>query len=200
MLYYGALNLYYWALLYIPLGLCTVLGYTFPFITAVVAHFGCCGEHEVLSAAGWGCCLLGFVGVALVVDPWSGKHLNSDAAYGISLTCGSAVCWGLQIMLIRKTRSTAHWLQVEMVTAVVHSFLITPCAWLVQYAVLSTTNNRCCDNIVQLTMPRIYWAYCVAIGLVAFVGLGCSTRGFQIEQAPRGAMIMYLEIPFMYGT
>ena len=30
VLYYGALNLYYWAFEFIPLGMCTTIGYTFP--------------------------------------------------------------------------------------------------------------------------------------------------------------------------
>jgi len=36
------------------------------------------------------------------------------------------------------------------------------------------------------------------IGGFAFIGLGCYTRGFQLEEAPRGTIIMYLEIPFVY--
>jgi len=36
------------------------------------------------------------------------------------------------------------------------------------------------------------------IGLIAFIGLGCSTRGFQLEEGPRGAIIMYLEVPYVY--
>lgn len=36
------------------------------------------------------------------------------------------------------------------------------------------------------------------MGAMAFIGLGCYTRGFQLEEAPRGAIIMYLAIPFSY--
>ena len=51
-LFFTAMNFYYWALLYIPLGLATTLCYTFPLITAIFSHFGLCITAEKLSKFG----------------------------------------------------------------------------------------------------------------------------------------------------
>jgi len=39
---------------------------------------------------------------------------------------------------------------------------------------------------------------CILIGAVGFSGLACFTIGFQLEHAPRGCIVMYVEIPIMY--
>jgi drug/metabolite transporter (DMT)-like permease len=232
--------------MYIPLGLCTVLGYTFPIVTSVVSHFGWCSsssssssdgtpqQPEKLSAFGWACCFAGLAGIVLVVRPWREGGLGSDAVIGILLTTGSALCWAVQVIVIRNTRAEAHWLQVEMVTAVVHNFVMTPIAWAVQYVVLeltapeggtggargagrgggngsSNTSSSSSSSgpqsgatvrssIVNLDITTDAWLLCVGVGLLAFVGLGASTRGFQLEEAPRGAIIMYMEIPGVYAA
>lgn len=53
-------------------------------------------------------------------------------------------------------------------------------------------------KIVNVNIPLVLWGECILIGAVAFIGLGCYTRGFQLEEAPRGAIIMYLAIPYAY--
>ena len=231
VLYYGALNFYYWALMFIPIGMCTVLGYTFPLATAVISHAGCCGPRERLSAIGWTCSITAFAGILLVVAPWAppaavtaGNNTTASAAarnatnlsggggakvaadlndtrlntlWGVLLTTASALCWAVQVIFIRKTRAGVHWLQVEMVTACVHSFLITPLVWLVQFVVLTIAGQPTGGGVIfDAEASAGEWGLCLAVGAAAFIGLGCSTRGFQLEEAPRGAIIMYLEIPF----
>lgn len=53
-------------------------------------------------------------------------------------------------------------------------------------------------EVVNTHIQPFQWGECMLIGGFAFIGLGCSTRGFQLEEAARGAVIMYLEIPFVY--
>jgi len=52
ILYYGALNFYYWSLVYIPIGLATVIGFSFPIVIAVIYHWGCLTEPERLTRFG----------------------------------------------------------------------------------------------------------------------------------------------------
>ena len=104
--------------------------------------------------------------------------------------------------MIRNTRTSVHWLQVELFTAVTHSLVLTPLAFAGQYAVLILTGRAHDARTVIFDggVDASTWAVCVGVGVVAFVGLGCSTKGFQLEEAPRGAIVMYLEIPFMYAA
>merc|ERR1719412_1175237 len=85
-----------------------------------------------------------------------------------------------------------------MVTAVTHSFVLTPLAWVGQIIVRTIVDKPINHAVFNEDITPVQWAQCAGIGVVAFVGLGCSTRGFQLEEAPRGAIIMYLEIPFVY--
>lgn len=193
IVYYGATNLYYWALMYISLGLCTIISFTFPLLTATISHFGCCSEPEKLSKFGWMCTLIGFLGIFLVVS----SEMADSVIYGILLTFASACCWAVQLVLIRRTRAEAHWLQIEFLTACIHSLVLTPSVMFVQYLVDSYMKYNS-SKIINVYIKPLQWGDCLLIGAIAFIGLGFFTRGFQLEEAPRGAIIMYLEIPFIY--
>jgi len=47
-------------------------------------------------------------------------------------------------------------------------------------------------------IEQVKWVQFIAIGFLAYISLGFLTLGFQMEEAPRGAIIMYIEIPFNY--
>ena len=82
---------------------------------------------------------------------------------------------------------------MELFTAVTHSLVLTPLAFAGQYAVLSLAGRAHDARTVIFNggVDTSTWAWCVGIGVVAFIGLGCSTRGVQLEEAPRGAIVMY---------
>jgi len=195
VLYYGALNFYYWALLYIPIGLLTVIGYSFPLLIAVICHWGLISEPEKLSIFGWFCNISGFVGLGISV---SGEDLSGSSLQGIFLAVMSTICWAIQIIIIRRTRSSAHWLQIEFITGFVNSVVMTPGILLTQYVYVTVMKNRVDVELSLTQITPSQWARCIIIGCVGFLGLSCYTIGFQLEEAPRGAIVMYLELPLMY--
>jgi len=127
ILYYGNLNFFYWALMYIPFGMATVLDYTFPLFTAIVMHLGCCSEPEKLSKFAWLCTVIGFLGISVVLS----SHGSNNAA-GIILALLCSFCMTFQTVIIRRTRAGAHWLQIEFLTSFLHTLVLTPSVWLVQ--------------------------------------------------------------------
>jgi len=195
VLYYGALNFYYWALLYLPIGLLTVIGYSFPLVIAVISHWGLISDPEKLSKFGWLCTISGFVGIGLSV---SGEDLSGASVEGILLSVLSTLCWAAQIMIIRRTRSTAHWLQIEFITGFVNSVVMTPGILFTQYIYVTVMHNSVNVELSLVEMTSYQWARCIVIGCVGFLGLSCYTIGFQLEEAPRGAIVMYLGLPLMY--
>jgi len=192
VLFYGNLNFFYWALLYIPIGMATMIDYTFPLFTAILMHWGCCSKPEKLSKFAWLCTVIGFTGTFFV--------LSSDESYnaaGVILALLCSFCMTFETMIIRRTRAEAHWLQIEFLSSFLHTLILTPSVWLIQWIVYNIMHVS--DyKIVNVNLSAFLWGECILIGAIAFIGLACFTRGFQLEEAPRGAIIMYLAIPFSY--
>lgn len=46
-------------------------------------------------------------------------------------------------------------------------------------------------------MEPFQWGIGICIGTIVTIALCTITLGFQLEEAPRGAMIMYLEVPLI---
>jgi len=115
---------------------------------------------------------------------------------GIILAAVGMFCWAVQIVIIRRTRAEAHWLQIEFLTACLQ-LVLTPSVWLIQYVVV-TIEQKSTKEVVNLHIEPFQWGDSVLVGVFSLIGLGCCTRGFQLEEAPRGAILMYLEIPLIY--
>jgi len=185
-----------WAIMFISIGLTTIISYTFPLFTAVISHFGCCSEAEKLSTFSWMCTIIGFVGTFLVV---STEGENSNLVAGVILALVSSISWALNLIFIRRTREDAHWVQIEWVTAFYWVFVFTPLAWIMIYFYnIGINNHEGNRTMVNIYITPFQWFECVCLSFTALFAMGCLTLGFQLETAPRGAIMMYVEIPFVY--
>lgn len=190
-LYFSFLYSYCWSLMYISLGLATIIVYTFPLFTAIISHWGCCSEAEKLSKFGWLCTLCSFAGTSVVLC--SGEEDN--LTIGVILSLVSSISWALQFILIRRTREEVHWFQIEFLTACMLLYILTPCVWIIQYILITYTQDDGTE-ILKLHIEPLEWCQLIIFGTVSCIALGCVTLGFQMEEAPRAAIIMYLDITF----
>jgi len=194
-LYFGALNFYYCALLYIPIGLVTVIGYSFPLLVAMISHWGLISDPEKLSWFGWLCSVSAFLGIALAL---SAEDESGSSVEGILMAVGSTLCWAIQVIIIRRTRTSTHWLQLEFVTGMVNAVFLSPGLLVIQWIVNITNHDSPDRELTLVELSTRQWVECIVVGAIAFSALACFTIGFQLEQAPRGCIVMYMEIPIMY--
>merc|ERR1719320_1593042 len=169
--------------------------YSFPLVIAMLCHWGCLIDPEKLTKFGWFCNIGAFLGIVLAV---SAEDESGASADGIILAALSTLCWAIQVILIRRTRSEAHWLEIEFVTGFVNAVVLSPGIFLMQYLVTTFTNRESFYELTLIEITAWQWFECIVVGAVAFAGLACLTIGFQLEEAPRGSVVMYLEIPIMY--
>jgi len=141
------------------------------------------------------CNVAGFAGIVIAAS--AGDDTDTKIQ-GILLRVVSTICWISQVMIIRKTRASANWLQIEFVTGFVNAFLTTPGIILVQYIVKHVFYESGVSEFALIQISRIQWGQCITIGAIGFSALACNTIGFQLEEAPRASIVMYLEIPLMY--
>jgi len=71
--------------------------------------------------------------------------------------------------------------------------VLSPVVLFIHYFVASGYQEL---TFIDITTSQ--WCKCIVVGLVAFSAVSFTTIGFQLEEAPRGSVIMYFEIPFMY--
>jgi len=193
VLYFTYLCSFYWALMYIAIGLTTIIYFTFPLFTAILFYWDCCNESEKLSKFAWLCTLIGFSGTFCVAYSSRG-----DNVIGVFLSLAASISYSLQLIVIRRTRVEVHWFQIEFVTACVWSFILTPCVWLGQYVFNTVKHDHDINKIVKFDIEPYKWGYFVCIGVLCTFALGCWTRGFQLEEAPRGSIVAYLEVPITF--
>lgn len=194
VVFFFSVIIYYWALIYVPIGFATSISRTFPLITAVLSSFGCCGKVERLSKVGWFFSLIGFSGAFLMVS-----FVKVDnGSIGILLSVLTAFLWALEVILIRNTGSGVHWLQIEFMTAFLCSLFLAPLSLFIQYATLRYIMNNSVDNIFDFYIKPFTLGQCVLLGTCYVIGYGFYTRGFQLEEAPKGTIMIYLQIPVVY--
>jgi len=178
---------------YISLGLCVILYYTCPLFTAIIFHYGCYSEPERLSKFGWLCSLTGFAGIICTA---SNASVEKGFVVGVILALASSLSYTFHLVCVRRTRSDVHWSQVEFNAAFVWPFILVPCTLIGQHVFDKVTHDN--DRIIfNLHMEPFQWGIGICIGTIVTIALCTITLGFQLEEAPRGAMIMYLEVPLI---
>eukprot|EP01062_Namystynia_karyoxenos_P006152 TRINITY_DN12153_c0_g1_i1.p1 TRINITY_DN12153_c0_g1~~TRINITY_DN12153_c0_g1_i1.p1 ORF type:complete len:401 (+),score=95.53 TRINITY_DN12153_c0_g1_i1:76-1278(+) len=175
-----------------PLGDATAIGLAGPVLTALLARF-VLGEtlppYFVPAAA------CAAAGVILVVFPLESTREPTAPEGGHRLVGLGAVlialCSGALLPLCIRVSCEAHWLEVEHVTAFGCAAVITPIYCAICSLWIPSALQGWGADTTNLFLGTV-------LGLLAFLGLGLQTRGFQLGPAPRIAMTWYTQIPFCY--
>lgn len=180
LLGFGALSCFFFALTKLPLADATVLHYTNPVFTALIAAGVLKESLEPAEIAG---ALLSLTGVALIAQPsflFGSSTGGLNLLYvGIALT--GAVLAASAYVLVRKLRESEHPLVIVFYFPLVTTLGSTPTA-----------------AVTGFTAPT-WWEWLLLIGGVgacAQVAQVCLTKGLHAEKAGRAMSVSYLQIVF----
>jgi drug/metabolite transporter (DMT)-like permease len=173
-----ALFCFYYAIIHLPLAEATVIQYTNPVFTAVLAAILI---GEAMTRRGVACLLLGLLGVALVARPaallgFGGEPLP-PLSVAIALT--GAFLSGLVYVIVRKLGQTEHPLVVVL--------------WFPLVALPATIPMV----IPVWTAPTaLEWLFLLGVGVSAQIAQVFMTRGLHLERAGPATTVSYLQIVF----
>lgn len=174
---FAALSCFYYAVIHLPLADATVIQYTNPAFTAVIAAVVLA---EGIAALELVCVLGSLVGVALVARP--------SFLFGAGTALDPlAVAAGLAGAVL----SAAAYVTVRRLGASEHPYVI------VFYFALVTFLGSAPLAAPALVWPTpLEWAGLAGIGLMTQVGQVYMTRGLGLERAGRATAVGYLQIVF----
>ena len=174
----GALFCFFWALARLPLAEATVLFYTAPVFTAVMAAIFLRERLGVLEVCGL---MLSLVGVVLVAQPeflfGGSSHDHSMAAIAVGLV--GAFMGGCAYVTVRKLRKTEHHLVVVFYFPLVS---VVACGPLVATEMLVPTPTE--------------WLLLIGIGVFTQIAQIYFTKSLNLEKATRAMSVSYLQILF----
>lgn len=177
LLGFGALSCQYYAVVRLPLADATVLQYTNPIWTAVLAVWLL---DEQMRRIEVGLVLASLVGVVLIVRP--GFLFGQTAAMDVG-TVGVALLGALF--------SAGSYVTVRRLSRTEHPLII------IYYFTLVTVPASLPAALTNLVWPTPReWLLLLAIGLTAQGGQVYLTRGLQLEPAGRATAVGYLQIVF----
>lgn len=183
LLGFCALYCFYGAVTRLSFADATVIHYTNPLITTVMAGVWLKEQLDRRTQLALG---LGFVGVLLIARPgWLfGGHLALDAT-GLALAVASAVLSAAAYTLIRSMKGREHPLVLVFYFPLVSLPFALP---------LAATVPR---------LPSPYeWLLLLGLGCATQVGQVFMTRGLLLEPAGRATMVSFLQVPlsFVWGV
>lgn len=166
---------FYYAVAHLPLAAATVLHFTSPLFTALLAPLvlGEPTRGRVAAAT-----LVGLVGVWLVAQPPAGAHLALDPwATGVALV--GAVASALAYITVRRSSAYDHALVIVFYFPLVAVPVTLPLAW------------------AELVWPQgAEWLLLLGVGVTTQFGQVAMTRGLAQLPAARATALGYLQIGF----
>ena len=144
---------------------------------------------------------MNYIGIAFVAQPsfifGTSSEISKNRDIGILIGISSAICAGIQYVIVNYTKKDCHWLQVEQITSALSTFILCPLGAISFALYYYSTENK---FIIQWDNLNVYrWFEEIALGLLGFTALALLTRGSQLDAPARTAICLYLEIPFTYA-
>lgn len=176
---FAALSCFYYALTRLPLADATVIQYTNPAFTALLAAL------TLKETMGWpavGGTLLSLGGVALIARPTFlfGAHAASYSLTAAGIALLGALLSAAAYVIVRKLRSTEHPLVVVFYFPLISTFGSLPTA--LPGAVWPTWSE---------------WGILIlGVGLSAQLGQVFMTKGLHLERAGKATAVSYLQVVF----
>lgn len=190
---------YWMAARRLPFGTCTALVYVGPLFTSLPAYVFL-DEHlapQFLIVAP-----LSLFGLLLIAQPsfLFGAHSDTLSPMGLILAVVAATCLVI-LPIITKCGRDSHWLQIEHGSTFLGAFVLTPAAlWLEQYLDPSGPDLWLQFEHARSTLSADHVALAVVllIPCAQFVGLAFQTVAYQIAEAGKCSLMLYLMIPQSY--
>jgi drug/metabolite transporter (DMT)-like permease len=175
LLGYGALSCFFWAVVRLPLADTTVLHFTHPVFTALLAAL-LLGEtlrrREVALA------FLALAGVVTVTRPgflFGGLEGLDPTAAGVAL-CGAALSAGAYVTARRLTRTN------------------DPLVIVLSFAVVAMLGSLPATLSVYVHPAGVEWLYLLGVGVATQGGQVFVTKALKVEKAGRVMAVGYLQI------
>lgn len=182
-----ALSTYFYSIQLLALRDATVLNFTMPVFTAILAT---CFLKERWGGAEMTGTLFSFIGVLLVVQPealFSGNKVveqrNSNTLIGTIMAMIGAATGALSYIIVRAIGQRGEHPMVSVFT----------------YAVFSTPMAGICLLVQGVKIPSVGELIALGlVGLTAYMAQIFLTRGLQLEKASRATSIQYVKVLITY--
>ncbi len=175
---FAAVSAFFYGVIHLPLAAATVIHYTNPVFTSVIAAVFLA---EPIRRRDAGCLLISLAGVLLITRPsflFGGASAALDPA-GIAAALAGAILAASAYVMIRFLAATEHELVIVLWFGVVGSLGAIP------------------GTALNFVLPTGWlWAGLVAVGLTTHAAQVLLTRGLSIVPAGRAMTISYVQIVF----
>lgn len=176
---FTALSCFYYAVTHLPLADATLIMYTNPVLTGILAAVFLREKIDLSDGVGL---LLSLLGVVLVAQP---SFLFARSAQlepvAVLIAMAGAFFAAISYVIVRKLRQSEHELTVVFYFPLVSTPASVPFA------------------LPGALMPQGWeWAGLVALGLVTFIAQVAMTRSLLLEKAGRATSVSYLQVVFAF--
>lgn len=176
---FTALSCFYYAVTHLPLADATLIMYTNPVMTGILAAVFLKEAIDRTDVVGL---LLSLLGVVLVAQPSflfaRSTHLDP---FAVLVALAGAFFAAVSYVIVRKLRQTEHELTVVFYFPLVSTPASVPLA------------------IPGALMPQGWeWAGLVGLGVVTFIAQVAMTRSLLLEKAGRATSVSYLQVIFAF--
>lgn len=180
-----------YSLLFVPVMITISLFYLWTIFAIILSHFVL---NEKANLGDIVLSIIGFAGVIMITDPTfvSFDSLGSAHIEGIILIIISALFYSVNMVILRKKRTSYHWTQTEAVAGLWSTFIFTPIYILVMYFGFGVP----LAELIVFQLSSIEWVLFVAISVFAFIAIGGVTRALQLETIIVVSVILYSEVAF----
>lgn len=190
VLYWGQVAMWWLAVQNLPLGDLTTAAQGAPILTSVLAwrflNEPLSKYFSVVVIAA----LSGMSSLALAQNHRKAEFGSPQFKSGIAFIVAFAAMSVLPL-LVRASRS-AHWLEVEHVSAAVAALLLTPVALALHYFSDPSVYDTLLNSPYDLGLDAIL------LGIASFLALCMQTLGFQLAEASTASFMWYVQVPFSY--
>lgn len=178
LLGFGAVSAFFYAVIHLPLADATVIHYTNPAFTAIIAALFLAEPVRAREAA---CLVASLAGVLLIARPtflFGGTSASLDPGGVLAALAGAILSAGAYVT-IRLLSRTEHALVIVLWFGVVSTLGAAPA------------------TAAGFELPTGWvWAGLVGVGLTTHAGQVLLTRGLALEPAGRAMMVSYVQIVF----
>ncbi|KAJ1926082.1 hypothetical protein IWQ60_004094 [Tieghemiomyces parasiticus] len=201
----GAVGLacYFYGLTHLPLADATVIFFTGPVFTAILAHFAL---HERFTHVDRVAATLSMFGIVLVAKPsflFGVSHLPDDILFGrllAVLAClAGAVLSAMGYVIVRKVGRDVHYL-VHVIYFGGISTLVSGLPFVLNGSLLPFLGSGGGDSAGKFIWPRTTEEHLLlsGVGLAAFFGQALLNNGLQLSRAGPATLMRNLDVVFAF--
>jgi len=175
-----------------PIVIVTGIYSTYPVFTAI---FGALFLGEYPTRFEIAClCLIAFALPLFFVPHILLTPFGSDShAVGIVLSLVAGVACGAQMVTVRSTRGSSHWLQLETTTSIICIVIGCPIAAAIEAGISGGKTEN-----IWVSCTHAEWGLIMLVCTLGFFGLAIVTHGQQLAPSTPAAIAMSSELPLIF--